>query len=439
VNDLHKFLRATLVALSCSLLLAGIVLAAAVNIDTFNDGAIDLVANSSTNSASTQVDVTSGVLGNERDGLVTWSSGTGGNVNLETDVSDSNVCEFTQDSGIAGTASLTWDGNDNDPSLDATGLSSQDLTDSNTNTGILVEVTHNEGQIDLTVEAYTDGSNWSDYTLRLSGGLTETTDPNHLDLFFPFDNFTTQAGSGADFSNIGAVVLEIDGTIASGADVTIDSLEANAVRDYGDLSSDFSVSTLSASHIPQGMRLGFNCDAETTYSASTDAKGDNNAGFNDEEGVTPVDIWYEDTVDGGTLRVIHQGCEVDASGCYINGWIDWDRSNSFETSEHVIQDANVTSDGYTDYTVDVPANFYDQSYYARFRICGSSGTCNTVTAQNVLNGEIEDYRWYWGPTAITLTDITARSTPTTAILIAAGVVGLGALAVLALARRRRLP
>jgi hypothetical protein len=385
-------------------------------------------------------DASSGVLGTERDLTATRESASGF-VYLTIDFGDNGALNFETGSGGLGDSAVIWDGDEGDDStgtragvISTTGLLGVDLTDGGTNEGFLLTVSSDDNEANLTLEVYSS-TNVATTILALPGDIAGG---SRVDVFVPFDSFS---GAQSVFTSAGAVRLGFS-TVAEAVDLTADLFEATTAREYGDLPSTYGASVLDAYHIPQTLRLGSSVDGESTANISSDTTGDDSDDFDDEDGVTPVGQWSSGT-NGGTLEVTREGCAAITGGCYINGWIDWNGDGDFaDALEHVIQNVNETTDDDVgeQYSFEVPTGFGGQYYYARFRICEGSTDCDDpdTTDTNVLNGEIEDYRWYWGPTAITLTDITARSTPTTAILIAAGVVGLGALAVLALARRRRL-
>lgn len=348
------------------------------------------------------------------------------------------------DAGVTGVLTVTWDGNDNDggTTLDPDGLDPDgsgpgvtNLVDG-TNDGILMTVLSADQDSVVSLKAYSDGSNWSEASISVPACSADQLE--RFDLFFPFDDTSlwTDTGSGVDWQDLGALVLVIEGD--SALDFVIDNLEATTAREYGDLPSSYGTSVLDACHIPQVLRLGFNCDAEGDDNASNDTQGDDtDQPYDDEDGVRPTGTWA-DTTDGGHIEIIVTGC---SGTCYLNGWINWnsDSDSDFDDAgEHVFTDEPLGS-GTHDLDFDIPSGvtFDDDYYYARFRICESSGECDTVTAQDISNGEIEDYRWYWGPTAITLTDITARSSTLYAALGAVALAAVGLMGAVVILRRRR--
>ncbi len=402
----------TLVAvagLALALLMTGIVYAATVLVDLFDYGNENLLVNQSTPVATAVYDG-SGILGGERDSMLRWSGGTTGNIQLYIDNSNSNLFDYSSLPQMAGIITTTWDGDDNDAiTLNPVGLrdggGGVDLTDNGSNDGFLVSIAFDDLLADLTFMVYTDGSNWSQYTLRLPGAADGT--PAHMDVFLPFGSFTVGGGSGATFSDVGAVVMKLDGTVAAGVDVQIDLIEASNAREYGDLPSSYSV--ISAYHIPQGLRLGKILDTETTYQASTNANGDDNnpTSYDDEDGVQPVlTPWPA----GGTgyVEIYRYGCPSFPTGCYINGWIDWNNDGDFNDAlERIVNNAQVFGDGSSYPSFSTPSSYSNSYYYARFRICTTNTACDTPGESPVTNGEVEDYRWPLGPTAVVINSFTA--------------------------------
>ncbi len=227
-----------------------------------------------------------------------------------------------------------------------------------------------------------------------------------------------------DWASVNAIELEIDGTIASGSDATVKFIKATGEGyEYGDLpiagtlplppgqTAFYSANILNARHIPQGMRLGANLDAEAVHAASYSAEGDDLNGVNDEDGVSRVS---QATWVGGGLGFVTITYTPCSGTCYINGWVDWNKDGDFgDTDENIIADAAKTnSSDLFIFTIPVGTMFVDDRYYARFRICPAADTCDLPddSQTDVIDGEIEDYAWDWGtPTAVTLASFDASS------------------------------
>jgi len=121
----------------------------------------------------------------------------------------SGLFNYTEGGNVRGGFILTWDGADGDAStLDATGLGGIDLTNSGT-LDILAVNLQSDLSFDVTIEVYTDAGNASSYTLAVNG----TNMPNTYQA--PLTSFTTLLGTGADFTNVGAVrfLVNTSGTV----------------------------------------------------------------------------------------------------------------------------------------------------------------------------------------------------------------------------------
>jgi hypothetical protein len=195
--------------------------AATLDIDPFDASQGPLTANSGATEVSGTVDDAS-ILGGERDVVVHYTAGP---LNVEVNVNPGGNSLYThsQDASTTGASWIIWDGNDNDPlTLDPTGLGGVDLTLGGLLTGILLDVDDNDlGNPDaLRIEIYTDGGNWS---------FAETGLPPGPSLFFLdfLADFGVGAGAGADFTNVGAIALHVNGTTEPAQDLSFDLVSAS--------------------------------------------------------------------------------------------------------------------------------------------------------------------------------------------------------------------
>jgi len=410
------------------LVLVGVVYAANVTIDTFNDVQASQYPDCGTvyptegNQVRMQdppeapseacviqpdAEVVTGanVLGVERDLVVTATSGT--NAGLTVDESNDNELTVNSDANCRATAHVQWDGEDGDPhTLDRDGLKGKDLTDSGTNEGILIRCTGSDVESDLTVEVYSN-TRVATYTVRVPGAIDTL-----VDMFMPFDDFNNDT---TVFTSTGAVVLYVDGTLDDRLDITLDVFKATTVREYGDLPTDtYGARTLDAYHIPGTLRLGDAVDSEAIPNDSTDTKGDDSDDFDDEDGVVGNTTEWSAGSRGGTLVVKWEGC----SGCYINGWIDWNSNGYFTDTvegapEHIINNENKSADDANGdpFTFDTPTSLTSTTpvtYFARFRICDTSTGCDDPGTTDMGGlGEIEDYLFEIYPTAVELSAFSA--------------------------------
>lgn len=169
------------------------------------------------------------MIGGERDASVS-RVGAAGLITLLENVTSVNESKFTV--GAVGTPSkwtalIQWDGADGSMALDHTGLGGVDLTLLGTLTHLVVSAsTDLPSTMKLTV--FTDAANWASQTFALGGvGFN-----NYL---MSFAGAWTASAGVPDFSNVGAVVLELDGTAFNETDVTIDFVQSTVVPEPGTL------------------------------------------------------------------------------------------------------------------------------------------------------------------------------------------------------------
>ena len=410
-----------------------VVLAATVTIDNFEQTtqvASHLIDGTETfpeTYCSFAVTGTNEALGDHRDLCLTIESGdilaTGSSIiNAVYDYLDQSL-----PTSIRAKTSVQWDGADATSAIDPIGLQTAgvgiDLTDGNLNDGIAITVIGSDGvEVDITLRIWTDDLNWGEQTITFASQVQAT---EKVVLFMPFDNFVDQLGD-MDETDVGAVEFEIDSTNNAGGDMTVAFLEATNARDYGDLPDssivgypDYSA-IQGASHISQGLRLGVNVDSETQPNPSAFATGDNVDNTpNDEDGIQRRSTDF--FVPGNSFRLLAtiNGC---TGTCRLNGWIDWNGDGDFADPDEQLWDdlavVNVTDTLLPPKVVPTTAGYTTgDDIYARFRICPASGACDTVDATDVLNGEVEDHFWEFGPSAVTLSNIEARNN--TPIIIAA--------------------
>jgi len=157
-------------------------------------------------------------IGGYRDVGIQWISGNRSDVEVFTDHDEPGL-SFSQNCGQA-IAKVTWDGarspNHLSFSLDA------DLTLDRADDFLfdIAEVTGNG--MGLTMMVYTNANRVSEFTSVVKAGTSGA-------LKIPYSSFTPVGCRGAaDFSNVGAIVLELDGMGHTGSDITIDSIRTSS-------------------------------------------------------------------------------------------------------------------------------------------------------------------------------------------------------------------
>jgi hypothetical protein len=188
------------------LLIAGAEDARAILIDDFSTGQAAFVITPA-GSGESQVSG-SGILGGERDMIVTLVSSVGVGMSVAGD-----AMTYGHFANSEGTGLITWDGADGSSVLDPIGLGGVDFTNGGTEDRIGIPLLVNNFAATMTLTAYTDAVNYSTATVFLLGGV-----PPQTALSVLFTDFTA-TGSGADFTNIGAFSLYIDGSSTPGLTV----------------------------------------------------------------------------------------------------------------------------------------------------------------------------------------------------------------------------
>lgn len=158
-----------------------------------------------------------GIVGAERDLTATRSSGFG----VTVGASDGRLV-YQHVVGGSGTGSVVWDGADGASTLDATGLGGMDFTEAGAADAFGLDILLNDVSVTLNFSVYTDAVNFSTASVVLPGNLPP--DPG-FQLVVEFSDFVVGGGTGADFSNIGAVELFFDGSVTPVLGVELDNFE----------------------------------------------------------------------------------------------------------------------------------------------------------------------------------------------------------------------
>ena len=165
--------------------------------------------------------------------------------------------------------------------------------------------------------------------------------------------------------------------------------------DYGDA---WGVATTIANNgaghvISAGVKLGSLIDAENNGQPSVNAVGDDTIGLPDDDGVN-FNIGFP-TNGLNILQIgINNTIQVTASAAgYINAWIDYDRSNTYDNnSEYAIIKVAVVA-GSNVITFHVPDSIDYGSVSMRVRYAQNIGDVTGPTGL-ATNGEVEDYLVY---------------------------------------------
>jgi hypothetical protein len=221
-----------------------------------NAGIVDLFStnqglytDASTNAADTGLIITSGVggsvntagtdiLGGNRDMYVSMLT-DGGNVFASAKIGvGGGILNFSNDAGATGRGQIQWDGATNtDETIDYTGLGGLDLTEGGTLSHFALDIIFADLGFNFELTAFTDSTNWTRVSLVSPGHASPITTT------IPFSAFTTPllcgvpnpapgvllitcGGTGADLTDVGALVADID---RFGGTVSVD-LRLDAAR-----------------------------------------------------------------------------------------------------------------------------------------------------------------------------------------------------------------
>ncbi len=178
--------------------------------------------------ANTLIDAA--VLGGERDLWVELTESTNPISSVSLAASGGSLY-IASGPGATGNVKIVWDGTDGDAhTVNPTGLGGVDLTESNGNTmtgiGLTSGADHPNAKIMLRI--YTDANNWSEFTTVVPESLGGAATGQAV---FNFDDVPTgQSGSGADFTNVGALELTFEGVTAVDAQVSLIELVGRATK-----------------------------------------------------------------------------------------------------------------------------------------------------------------------------------------------------------------
>ncbi|HRQ41277.1 MAG TPA: ExeM/NucH family extracellular endonuclease [Chloroflexota bacterium] len=195
---------------------------------------------------------------------------------------------------------------------------------------------------------------------------------------------------------------------ASDHDPVIIGLELGATADYSDLDSMYGT----AWHVGSGaLRLGTLWDADNVHTFGADDASDE--GVQRGPGSGPGGQW-QPGVDGGSLNITVTG---SGNGC-LYAWIDWNNDGMFDDSdapenlEYIIRGETM---GSGNYAFEIPVGTFDpppgpptptRSFHLRVRLYAACGSGPTGVA---IEGEVEDYRLVFSPTAVTLQTFQAQT------------------------------
>jgi uncharacterized repeat protein (TIGR01451 family) len=183
-------------------------------IDPFSTTAQSVVANSGTPTASSAIAAPE-AIGGTRTLIATYASGA---QSLAVDViPGAQILTYNSGFGVDGSVLVQYDGDTNAGTFNRTGLGSQNLRGSSTTAslaGIQLSVLGDQANAQAFVRIFTNATDFSTATIQIPTSST------NQDVFVPFSQFVN-SGAGADFTNVGAIEVEIDGVVQLDASVQV--------------------------------------------------------------------------------------------------------------------------------------------------------------------------------------------------------------------------
>lgn len=151
--------------------------------------------------------------------FVERTSGNSGGVSADVNNSLPSGLSYASGPVTDGNAIIVWDGGEATSAIDYAGRAGVDLTQGSLNNMISLLTTSDLGAtLRLTID--TSSAKYSFFDLPIAADPAFTLALVNT----PFASFT-DVGTGADFTNVGAIELKIDGS-TDGVDVQVDELKA---------------------------------------------------------------------------------------------------------------------------------------------------------------------------------------------------------------------
>jgi len=135
---------------------------------------------------------------------------------------EAGIFGFGAEPGVGGSVEAWYDGTD-DMTFDPMGLGGMDFTEGGMNMSVRIAYRYDLA-VDFRVRIYTDAANFSEAIFNFSAGTPGFNVPFN-EMLLPFGAFVTVAGSGADFTNVGALTFYAETDSMLGADFQLDYID----------------------------------------------------------------------------------------------------------------------------------------------------------------------------------------------------------------------
>ena len=174
------------------------------------------------------------------------------------------------------------------------------------------------------------------------------------------------------------------------AEVTFERIDrGDAPASYSGASSDDGPAhrvNLDAATGDAELTLGDEIDYELQAAPNAAATGDDEAGTDDEDGVTSTLV----ATTGSKFDATVKATNTTGEAATLAGWLDLDGDGAFEQSERVVVPVPAGSSG-TSFTLHLGAPTMTGATYARFRLFGGD-VSDPSPIGTASAGEVEDYR-----------------------------------------------
>jgi hypothetical protein len=214
------------------LMMVSLASAATITVDDFGPGSNQFLNKTGVGTVQSSV-ANAGILGGERDALLSVLSGVGSAQAVAFDLGGgSHSLFYSQDAMIFSSTTLTYDGTDGSGSLDPDGLGGFDLTGGGTEFGLEVGVNFMDSPYTMEITVYdasnSQGLRWSRETVTVGGTIFSPTP-----ITIPYGHFGDGPGEvgpagPVSFNNVGAVVARIQ-SVNRGADIEVDYIKTSVV------------------------------------------------------------------------------------------------------------------------------------------------------------------------------------------------------------------
>jgi uncharacterized repeat protein (TIGR01451 family) len=223
-------------------------------------------------------------------------------------------------------------------------------------------------------------------------------------------------GAGVDIANTGTLAYNrlSNGVLVPGGPQNSNTVTVRTsapILNYGDLPVDYHLTSLAdngARHVipvtggimlGAGMRSGQDGVARGMDSPRPATPDDGISRLANETWAAGQTVHLEVMVSGPT-----------GASATLVGWFDWNGDRAFSSNERVVfPDSLKVGDNHLMLVLPGPDQFTLQAgetIYARFRLYAAPPSDPQPTGE-VVNGEVEDYQWPGGPTAVDLVSFTA--------------------------------